>query len=404
MRRGMDRRALGTLSAGHFLVDFPNGALPALIPFFEERFDLSYTLVAVLVLASAISGSLVQPLFGALSDGRGALWLLPAGIGIAGIGMALAAVSPAYALVVLAIVVSGFGTAAFHPEGSKFASFSSGDRRASGMSVFSIGGNFGYALGALALTPMVETFGLHGALLLLVPAAFGTVAVALRLPHLRRLAPDARAAGTPPQTAAGEDRPGAVKLLLVVLLFRSLAWYGMLSFVPLWEVAQGHSKAYGNHLLFAMLIAGAFGTLMAGPTADRIGRRPVLLGSSILSVPAILVFVLVGGIPSIVACMVLGVCVIGTFGVTMVMSQEYLPSRIGMASGLSIGFSIGLGGIAAVALGFVADEIDLRTAFLVCAAAPAVGAVLTLFLPPTRRPRPVEATAELGAPATGALR
>jgi MFS transporter, FSR family, fosmidomycin resistance protein len=82
------------------------------------------------------------------------------------------------------------------------------------------------------------------------------------------------------------------------------------------------------------------------------------------------------------------VSIIGTFGVTMVMAQQYLPSRIGTASGLSIGFSIGLGGVAAVMLGAIADSVDLRTALYVSSAAPAAAVVLTLLLPqPEASPR-----------------
>src|SRR5207302_1988382 len=154
---------------------------------------------------------------------------------------------------------------------------------------------------------------------------------------------------------SGEDRPGALVLLLGVIAFRSVAWFGLVTFVPLYEVSLGHSKAYGSHLLSLMLLAGGLGTLAAGPIADRIGRRPVLVVSMLAVCPLTLVYVLVGGVPGAIALALVGVCVIGTFGVTMVMSQEYLPRRIGMASGLSIGLSIGLGGIAAVALGAVAD-------------------------------------------------
>src|SRR5207244_10771318 len=82
-------------------------------------------------------------------------------------------------------------------------------------------------------------------------------------------------------------------------------------------------------------------------------------------------------------------CVIGTFGVTMVMSQEYLPRRIGMASGLSIGLSIGLGGIAAVGLGAVADSVDLQAAMYAAAAAALPGFVLATLLPSPRATRPV---------------
>src|SRR5213079_683176 len=169
MRERIDRRAMAALSAGHCATDFANGALPALLPFLKDRFGLSYTLAATLMLASAASSSLIQPLFGAWSDRRGALWLLPSGVALAGIGIALAAAAPAYGLVLLLVVVSGLGVAAYHPEGSKFAAYASGRRRASGMSLFSIGGNIGFALGPTATTPLVLAFGLTGGLLLAVP-------------------------------------------------------------------------------------------------------------------------------------------------------------------------------------------------------------------------------------------
>src|SRR3954453_17869699 len=111
---------MAMLSGGHLAVDFAGGALIALLPFLKDRFDLSYTLVALLILASAFSSSIVQPLFGLWSDRRGAIWLLPLGVAVAGVGLALAADAPTYWLVLLLVMVSGIGVAAYHPEGSKF--------------------------------------------------------------------------------------------------------------------------------------------------------------------------------------------------------------------------------------------------------------------------------------------
>src|SRR5437660_2984483 len=180
MRAGMDRRAMAALAAGHMAVDFAGGALPALLPFLKDRFGLSYTLVAVLVLASSVSSSVVQPLFGLWSDRRGAIWLLPAGVAVGGLGIAVAAASPSYGLVVLWVVISGLGTAAYHPEGSKFAAYASGARRASGMSLFTVGGNIGYGLGAAVVTPLVVALGLDGAALVVVPCMLAAAAL-LRL-------------------------------------------------------------------------------------------------------------------------------------------------------------------------------------------------------------------------------
>src|ERR1041385_6034194 len=146
---------MAALSAGHCATDFANGALPALLPFFVDRFDLSYTLAASLMLASAASSSLIQPVFGAWSDRRGALWLLPAGVAVAGIGIALAAASPSYWLVLLLVVLGGLGVAAYHPEGSKFAAYASGRKAGGGGGRLSVGGNVGYALGPTATTPLV---------------------------------------------------------------------------------------------------------------------------------------------------------------------------------------------------------------------------------------------------------
>jgi MFS transporter, FSR family, fosmidomycin resistance protein len=393
VRAAIDKRAMTLLASGHLGTDFANGALPALLPFLVDRFDLSYTLAATLMLASAVSSSVIQPLFGLWSDRRGAIWLLPGGVAVAGVGIALAADAPSYWLVLVLVVVSGLGVAAFHPEGSKFAAYTSGSRRASGMSAFSIGGNLGFALGPIAATPLVVAFGLQGGLLLAVPCLAIAAALLAGAPYLRSFVPERSATE---RSAAGEDRPGALALLLGVIGFRSLAWFGLVTFVPLWEVSLGRSEAYGNRLLSLMLLAGGLGTIVAGPAADRLGRRPVLLASLLATGPLVLVFVLAGGVPGAIALAGVGVCVIGTFGVTMVMSQEYLPRRIGVASGLSIGLSIGLGGVAAVVLGALADAVDLRTALYVCAAAPVAGLALALPLPSPRARRRLE-------PAPGAM-
>ncbi|MFN2628621.1 MAG: MFS transporter [Gaiellaceae bacterium] len=379
MRVQIDRRAMAALSSGHLTTDFAGGALPALLPFLKDRFGLTYTLVAVLVLASQLSSSLIQPLFGLWSDRRGALWLLPTGAAVAGLGIALAADAPSYGLVVCCVLLSGIGVAAFHPEGSKFAAYASGRRRASGMSVFSVGGNLGYALGPLATTALVGAFGLRGGLLLALPGLAVAAALLAVRRYLATFAPTREQhVGRP-----GVDRPRAMVVLLSVIAFRSVAWFGLVTFVPLWEVSIGHSKSHGARLLALMLICGGVGTLALGPLADRLGRKAVLLGSVAATGPLVLVYVLVGGIPGAVALALIGACVVGTFGVSIIMGQEYLPRHIGLASGLTIGLALGLGGVAAVALGAVADAVDLRTALLVCAAAPVAAAAIGAFLPAT---------------------
>jgi FSR family fosmidomycin resistance protein-like MFS transporter len=378
---GVDRKAMTALSSGHLTTDLAQGSLPALLPFLVTKFDLSYTLAAALVLCSTFSSSIIQPFFGLWSDARGALWLLPAGTAVAGIGMALAAVAPSYALVVAAVAVGGIGVAAYHPEASKFASYVSGSRRASGMSFFSVGGNLGFAIGPLLASAAILAFGLNGGLLLAVPGLVAGAALVSLMPYLGGFAPSVeRRAGA---LAAGQPR--GLALLLGVVGLRSVAHMGLFTFVPLYEISRGHSKAYGTVVLSLFLFAGAVGTLLGGPLADRLGRRPVLLASLVATVPLIAVYTLVSGPVGVLALVLAGATIIGTFGVTIVMGQEYMPGRVGMASGLSIGLAIGLGGIAVVSLGAIADAVDLQTAVLATIFGPALAVVLTLLLPPVRR-------------------
>lgn len=383
---------MASLSTGHFATDLSQGAPPALLVFLVPKLDLSYTLAAAVILVATISSSIIQPAFGLWSDSRGGMWLLPVGVSMAAVGVALAAIAPTYPLLLLAVLLSGVGVAAFHPEGSKLASFVSGRRRATGMAVFSVGGNLGFAFGPLLASILVVALGLGGGLLLVLPGVAVAALLLVERRYLRDFVPEPLDRRL---TTASDDQPRALALLLVVVALRSVAHFGLFTFVPLWEKSQGASDERATILLSLFLAAGAVGTLIGGPLADRLGRKPVLIGSYAVTVPLVLVYVLVGGLGGDVALVFAGASIISTFGVSLVMSQEYMPRRIGLASGLSIGLAIGLGGVFAVALGGVADSIDLEAAMLVTAAGPALGALVALALPPARAALLVERPATL---------
>jgi len=381
MRGDLDRRSIATLSAGHGGVDFASGAIPALIPFIVSEFDLGYAAAGLLMLAVTASSSLVQPLFGIWSDRRGTLWLLPGGLALAAVGIGLIGIAPSFAIVVVLALAAGIGVAAYHPEGAKFAAYASSTRRASGMSLFNVGGNVGYALGPIVVTPLVLWLGLTGGMLAAVPALVVAVVLARALPRLAALRP----AIEPGRGSEGETRVGAMLVLVGVIALRSVAWFTLLAFVPLWIVSQGGSEGQGNRELSLMLIAGVVGTLLLGPVADRVGLRRTLIVTQAMLPPLILVFIELGGIAGAIALMGVGFCVVGTFGITIVLSQLYLPNNTGMASGLAVGLAMGIGGVAAVVLGGVADAVDLEAALVLAALAPVVGVVLCLLLPSPRR-------------------
>jgi FSR family fosmidomycin resistance protein-like MFS transporter len=375
---------MATLSAGHLLTDMAQGSVPALLPFLISKDHLNYAAASALVLAATISSSVIQPLFGHLSDRRSLPWLMPLGPALGGLGIALAGLAPTYALTFAAIVVSGIGVASFHPEGSRFANYVSGAKRASGMSLFSVGGNLGFALGPVLVTPLMLAFGLHGTVFVLIPTLLMAAVLVIELPRLRGFRTDVVAGRV--QRSDEPEQWGPFTVLAGVIALRSFVYFGLITFIPLYFVhVLGTGKALGNAALSAMLVGGALGTLIGGPLADRFGRRAVLIGSMALLPPLIAAFLVSGPGLAVALVAAAGAATIATFAVTIVMGQEYLPGRLGVSSGVTIGLSIGLGGVGAPLLGLLADADGLRSVFELIAVLPLAALVLTLFLP-GRRP------------------
>ncbi len=382
MASGMRRRVMGELWLGHLAADLASGALPAVLVFLKPALHLSYTKTGAIVLAATVTSALAQPLFGRAADRRATTWLLPTGIAVSALGISAASIAHSYWVVLMLAAISGLGVGAFHPEGMKLARHASGARRASGIALFQTGGNLGIALGPLLAGAALAAIGAKGGLLLLIP---GCLVAVVMLRDFTRLSDTRRAGHEELQRRAGSDRPRPFRLLLVTIGLRSVAYYGLFTFIPLWEVAHGHSKSYGTVLLSCVLFGGAFGTLCIGPLADRFPHRVVLSATLALTPGLVVVFVLTGGAVGAVAIVLAGATIVSSFGLTTVMGQEYLPTRIATSSGLTVGFAMGLGGAAAVLLGVVADAVDLRAALIVTAVAPALGVLVALRLPREER-------------------
>jgi MFS transporter, FSR family, fosmidomycin resistance protein len=384
MREGVDKRAMVALSAGHLFTDVNQGAVAALVPFLVAGRGLSLAAAGSLVLAATLSSSVVQPLFGHFSDRKSLAALMPLGVVLGGLGIALVGIIPSYPLIFLCIVLSGLGVAAFHPESARFANYVSGSRRARGMSFFSVGGNAGFALGPVICTALVLLFGLPGTLFLALPASLMGLVLFHELPRLLTFRP-----GTVEVSygkgAGGPEQWGAFGRMIGAVAVRSFVYFGLIAFVSEYYVrVLEASPAVGNTALSVMLFAGGAGTLVGGWLADRFGRRSVLAGSMLFLSPLIYAFTLSGPLMGMIFLAFVGAATIGTFGVTVVMGQEYLPGRIGIAAGFTMGLSIGLGGVGAPIFGVLADNYGLHVTMLVISALPLVSLLLALSLP--RRP------------------
>ena len=379
--KGVDRRAMAGLSAGHLFTDLNQGAVAALLPFLIADRGISLTAAGALLFAATVSSSIVQPLFGIFSDRRPVPVLMPLGVLFAGCGMALVGLATSYTLILLCVVLSGIGVAAFHPEASRFANYVSGSGRARGMSFFSVGGNAGFALGPVLTTPLIILFGLPGALFLAVPAVVMVAVLFRELPRMLKFKPEAVESEGETVADAPEHWGPFVRMIGVVTV-RSFVYFGLVAFVAsYYERVLDVSPAIGNTALTLMLFGGAAGTLTMGPLADRFGRRTVLVASMLVLPPLVFCFTFAGPFLGMALLVLVGAATVGTFGITVVMGQEYLPGRIGLAAGITMGLSIGLGGVGAPLLGLVADNAGLSLTMLVIAVLPLPGLILALTLP-----------------------
>src|SRR5713101_5025391 len=369
-------KLLGLLALGHLVIDTNQGSLPALLPHLKTGLGLTYAATGVIVLMANVTSSLIQPLFGFLADKTTRRWLLPVSVFLSAVGISLIGVAPSYYAVLALVMLGGFGVAAYHPEGYRTATQVAGERKATGVSIFSTGGNIGIALGPPVITALVTTLGLAGSLGLLVPGLLVAV-----LPGLSRPLP----ARTHAATLAPRTMVGAMSLLILVIAVRSWTQIGFSTYVPFYylEVLKGDPRMVGT-LLAVFLGAGAAGTLIAGPISDRIGHRRYMVGVFFLTPPLAVAFLLVSGMWTFVLLAALGSVLVSTFTVSVVLGQAYMPRNLGMASGLIVGFAIGAGGVGATALGWVADHWGLSTALWISALTPVLGCLLALTLPEPR--------------------
>ncbi|MGZ6249751.1 MAG: MFS transporter [Syntrophales bacterium] len=370
------------LSLGHLVTDIYQSALPAILPFLKENLSLSYTMAGVVLMAANFTSSLIQPLFGFLSDKQEKAFLLPLGCLCAGLGFSLLAFPSSYALILILVIVSGFGIASYHPEGYKTAHFFTGEKRVTGMAIFAVGGNLGFALGPIIAIYIIKYIGFSSLPVIIVPSV---VFVSIIIFYWR----DISIAEIKRDRAVGGDaahgRQGgayrSLSMVIAIVVMRSWTQMGLMSYIPFYYI--NHLKGdplYAGKLVFVLLLGGVIGTLGGAPLADKWGHKRYLMLSMFLSTLILPLIFIIDGYMLFIVLGFLGMTLISTFSVTVVMAQQLLPKNLGVASGLMVGFAIGAGGICVTLLGVIADHFGVPAALKSIMLLPLVGFLLSAFL------------------------
>jgi len=353
----LNKKALAILSAAHLVTDVNQGALPALLPFFKESLNLSYTMSGFILLSANITSSIIQPAFGHLSDKRPLGWFLPLSPFIACLGISLTGLISNYSLLLICVMISGIGIASFHPEGFKTAYYFTGDKRATGMSIFAVGGNFGIAVGPILALTLVTSFGLQGTLSMILLGIVIGVILILNMKMLTTPVEFAhREAKKEMKMPLSRNQKISFTLLVSIATVRAWIQFGLVTYIPFYYInyLKGN-PLYAGKLVSTFLMAGVVGTLIGAPLADRWGHKKFLLTTLLLSFPLLLLFYYSSGPMAFVFAAVTGMVLISTFALTTVMGQALLPQHLGMASGMMVGFTISAGGIGVTLLGAIAD-------------------------------------------------
>ncbi len=378
------------ISFCHLLNDMMQSLLPAIYPELKARFGLDFGQIGLVSLAYQLTASLLQPLVGLYADRRPTPLALPGGTVFSLAGLVVLSVAHSYPVLLAGACLLGVGSSVFHPESSRVARMAAGGRHGLAQSLFQVGGNIGQALGPLAAALVVvrwgqSSLGAFALMALLSGAVLWNVGVWYKHHGLARMA------ATPARKAAQIALPrstalGGLAVLLALIFSKYVYLASLTNYFTFYLIHRFHVSVQAAQLhLFVFLAAVAAGTVLGGPLGDRIGRKRVIWGSILGALPFTLMLPYADLFWTGPLTVAIGLVLASAFPAIVVFAQELAPGRVGMISGLFFGFSFGMGGLGAAALGDMADKVGIEAVYRVCAVLPAIG-LLAALLPQAGRP------------------
>ena len=383
----MKYRNVSLLSVGHLATDINQGALPAMLPFFIAAYDLSYAAAAGIVFAANMTSSIVQPLFGLAADRVSKPWLLLIGLMLAGMGLALTGIFQGYRWIMILAVVSGIGIAAYHPEAARLVNFAAGTKKGTAMSVFGVGGTIGFAIGPLLITTALLQWGLKGSLILIVPVTIMSLVMASQFSTFESLEANRNRELRGPGAETYKENWSAFGLLTITVIGKSILFYALNTFIPIyWVNGLNQSKAAGAMALTIFAGSGIFGTLLGGSLGDRMGQKKIIVLGCLgitLFLPMLILF---RNVQLLTLLLIpIGLMISATYSPTIVLGQIYLPNRVGLSSGVTLGLAVAIGGGAAPIIGKIADIYGIWYSLASISFLPILITAVALSLPSSQK-------------------
>lgn len=383
IRTILGNRPLMTLASGHFTVDMYSGLLPVLYPILTDRFDLDLKTVGLVALAYSGASSVSQPFFGWLADRYGTRFT---GFALAWSAVLFATIgfAPSFEILLVLATLAGLGSGAFHPFGAITAASVIDDRRRNtAMSIYSTGGTLGVAIGPMVGAVLFHLFGMRGTAVMLIPGV--TIALWL-LGAMRSVNVQGTRSKTYVPPAVKAAIPWAmVGVVVAVMMLRMFPTIGLQNFIPLWYDNMGYGASYYGPLATTIILASAFGALGAGTLADKYGRRAIMVATSVLSIPAVWAFAEFPGHWAFVSGAAIGLLSGSTSPLMLVMAQQLMVGRAGVASGFILGLGFVAGAIGTPIFGAIGDAFGMQDAVRSQIIVLLLAAIASWMLPSERR-------------------
>jgi FSR family fosmidomycin resistance protein-like MFS transporter len=369
---------IGGLSFSHFLNDTMQSLIPSVYPILKANYALDFTQIGLITLAFQFTTSLLQPVVGIVTDRKPQPWSLAIGMFFTFAGLIMLSVASQFAIILLAAATVGFGSAVFHPESSRIARLASGGRYGFAQAVFQVGGNIGTAVGPLLAAAIIVPFG-QPSIAWFSLIAFIAIVVLWNVGRWykpRIVSRSAALAAIPANMPT--SRRIIVGLVVLALLSFTKALYtvSLSSYYTFYLMEKfGVSTQAAQIYLFVFLASNAAGVFFGGPLGDRIGRKYVIWFSILGALPFALAMPHAGLVGGTIVVAMAGFILSSATAAIIVFAQELMPHRVGMITGIFFGFSFGIGGLGAAALGKVADIHGIEFVFAVCSFLPAMGLI-----------------------------
>ena len=375
----------------HLADDICQGSLPAILAFMYQEGRLSsYAQVALLIMGTTMINAIVQPFTGYIADKKPRPYFMCLGMFLAAVGVIFLGFVENFAVMFLLVAINGIGAATFHPAAGKLANIFAGKKVGRGMSIFSVGGNIGYALGPLYFTAFYMMIGLKATLVLIVPALVMAVLYIFRnrkytIYSLR----DHRHRAIKSKHEGIKDNYFGTFLLLLLVFARSAAMFSLTTFLPLYFMHVLNEPEEWSTLTNTVIgVAGAVATVIGGSLADKFGFTQWTRFVSVLGVPFATCFLFTQNpILALLFLTCYALFYYGAMSPIVIIGQKLLPLHVGMATGITIGLGISFGGITAPLLGRLGDNFGLEATMQAIVFLVAISAVLSFLVPIVNRPQ-----------------